>query len=384
MLLLSLVGWLLALFWLGCSGVLLHFFHYHQIEKIVATLPALQTFPKISIIVPARDEESAIGAALMALLALDYPHFEVLAVNDRSSDKTGAIMDAIQATAPQLKVLHIQQLSDGWLGKNHAMHCAAQQATGDYLLFTDGDVIFSPDTLKQAMQIIATQHWDHLSLVPRLLPGNFVENSVVQLMGMLLLIRIQPYRVATANHLFFAGVGAFNLIRRACYQTTGGFDKLRLEVIDDMALGREVKRCGFRSQLLAADPLLQVRWQESLAGLVRGVEKNSFAALNYSILNLVMMTIGFILIFFCPYLAIIFLPAQVAVGFAVALGLLHSLLAFIGHRTKVGWKTNFLLIFSALVTLWAVWRSAFLTLKRGGVCWRDTFYPLQMLKKSSD
>jgi cellulose synthase/poly-beta-1,6-N-acetylglucosamine synthase-like glycosyltransferase len=376
----TLFGWFIALFWLWHGGVVIHFLHGQQLNKRIAHLPPLTQYPKLSIIVPARDEQQAIRATLTSLLALDYPNFEVLAIDDRSRDATGAIMDELQAHSPRLKVIHVTALPEGWLGKNHAMHLAAQQAVGDYLLFTDGDVIYAAETLKQAMQVVMAQHWDHFALMPRLLPGDYAENSVLQFMGLAFIIGTYPFLVANPNSRCFAGVGSFNLIRRGCYWHIGGFENLRLEVVEDMALGREVKRQGFRSQLLFAEHLLQVRWQQKVSGLVHGIEKNSFAAIDYSLTNLFALTVVFKTVFFLPYVAVFVLPMPVALGYGVALVLLHSLLAYMGARAKVGWQISFALPFSAAVTLWAVWRSAFLTLKQGGIYWRDTFYPLALLK----
>jgi len=374
-------GWFLALFWFWHGAIVLHFLHLMQISKLTTKLPPLNHYPKLSIIVPARDEAAKIYAGLSSLLQLDYPHFEVIAVNDRSVDETGAIMEALQRESSCLKVLHINELPERWLGKNHAMHLAAQQATGDYLLFTDADVVFAPDTLKQAMQVVQAQQWDHLALLPRLLPGGYAENCVLQFMGLVFIMSLYPFLIAKPSSQRFAGVGAFNLIGRACYQQIGGFAALPLEMIDDMGLGRAVKQQGWRSQLLFAESLLQVRWQQKVTGLVCGIEKNSFAALSYSPLNLIVLTLAFILFIFAPYLAIFIFPSTIALGYALALAVLHGILVYTGTRAKVGWQISFGLLFGAGVTLWAIWRSAFLTLKQGGVYWRDTFYPLALLKK---
>ncbi len=374
------LGWLIALFWLWHAGVAINFLLYYQLDNHIRTLPPLTQFPKLSIIVSARDEETAIRQTLMSLLALDYPNFEVLAVNDRSRDTTGAIMDELQLNFPRLKVIHITDLPDGWLGKNHAMHSAAQQASGDYLLFTDGDVVFAPTALTYAMQEVITRNWDHLALLPRFLPGSYAENSVLRFMGLLFIMKTHPFLIANPDSRSFAGVGAFNLIRRTCYDRIGGFAQLRLEVVDDIALGREVKHHRFRSQLLFAEHLLQVRWQQQVSGLIHGIEKNSFATLNYSVLNLLAVSALLKLVIVFPYLATLFLPTSVIFGYVSALLIMHALLAYMGYKAKVGWHISCALLFSATVTLWALWRSAWLTISQGGIYWRDTFYPLVLLK----
>jgi hypothetical protein len=260
------------------------------------------------------------------------------------------------------------------------MHLASQQATGEYLLFTDGDVIYQQDALKTIMRVVVEQQWQHLSLLPQLLTGDYLENSVTQFMGLLFIMSICPFQVANPKSRCYAGVGPFNLIKRDCYQAIGGFDKLRLEVVEDMELGRAVKEHGFSSQLLIAEDLVQFRWQEKVSGLIKGIEKNSFAALDYSLLRLIAITLALLIIFITPYWAVIALPFNNASIYLVDLIIAHSLLAYIGTRAKVTWAINFMLPFSLLVTLFALWRSAVLALYQGGIYWRDTFYSLNELK----
>src|SRR5882724_5617789 len=133
--------------------------------------------PRVSIIVPARNEEEHIGGALSQLLALEYCNYEVIAVNDRSTDRTGSIMDEIAARPEahkQLRIIHVTELPAGWMGKTHAMWSAGELATGDWVLFTDGDVFFKPSALRRAIAYAESEKADHLVLLPRMtmeLPG---------------------------------------------------------------------------------------------------------------------------------------------------------------------------------------------------------------------
>src|ERR1039458_6126924 len=133
--------------------------------------------PRVSIIVPARNEEESIRQTLVQLLALDYSNYEIIAVNDRSTDRTGQIMEEVAASSPSLgllklgllKVIHISELLPGWLGKTHAMWMAGQQARGDWLLFTDADVLFKPDSLRRAVAYAQAERADHVVLFPRMI-----------------------------------------------------------------------------------------------------------------------------------------------------------------------------------------------------------------------
>ncbi|MFO0949483.1 MAG: glycosyltransferase family 2 protein, partial [Planctomycetota bacterium] len=121
-------------------------------------------WPSVSIVIAARDEEAEIERALQSVLHLDYPSLEVIVVNDRSSDGTGAILRRLQGRYPQLKVLDINELPSSWLGKNHALQQGARLAVGELLLFTDADIVFAPVTLKKAIQAMESSQLDHLTL----------------------------------------------------------------------------------------------------------------------------------------------------------------------------------------------------------------------------
>jgi cellulose synthase/poly-beta-1,6-N-acetylglucosamine synthase-like glycosyltransferase len=128
-------------------------------------------YPSVSVVVAARDEEAGVGEALASLLDQDYPGgLEVVAVNDRSTDNTGGIIADLAARRPErLRPLEVEALPEGWLGKNHALYRGATEARGEWLLFTDADVRFSPDCLELAMRYAETEHLDHLTLAPELL-----------------------------------------------------------------------------------------------------------------------------------------------------------------------------------------------------------------------
>jgi cellulose synthase/poly-beta-1,6-N-acetylglucosamine synthase-like glycosyltransferase len=124
--------------------------------------------PPVSIIVPARNEQDDIAQTLTQLLALDYDNYEVIAVNDRSTDRTGEIMDRV-AAGEKLKIIHITELPSGWMGKTHAMWTAGKQASGDWLLFTDADVLFKPDSVRRALAYAESEHADHVVLFPQMI-----------------------------------------------------------------------------------------------------------------------------------------------------------------------------------------------------------------------
>jgi cellulose synthase/poly-beta-1,6-N-acetylglucosamine synthase-like glycosyltransferase len=200
--------------------------------------------PRVSIIVPARNEEESIEKALNTLLALDYDNCEVIAVNDRSTDRTGEILERMEIKSHpaknaqsgassvdvknhQLRVIHHRELPPGWLGKTHAMWTAASRATGDWLLFTDADVMFKPDSLRRALAYAEAEKADHVVLFPRMImmrPGEYMMIAFFQTM---FTFGHRPWKVADPSTDDHMGVGAFNLVRRRVYEAVGTYKALR-------------------------------------------------------------------------------------------------------------------------------------------------------------
>jgi hypothetical protein len=212
--------------------------------------------PRVSIIVPARDEEADIAEALTRLLTLDYDNYEVIAVDDRSTDRTGEIIDRIAASAKahgRLKVIHINSLPAGWLGKTHAMWTAAKQASGDWLLFTDADVLFKPDSLRRALAYAEAEPADHVVLLPRMIMKRPGEKMMIAFFQTLFVFGHRPWKVADPKAKDHMGMGAFNLVRRRVYDAIGSYERLRMEVLDDMKLGKVVKNAGYAQRNVFSD-----------------------------------------------------------------------------------------------------------------------------------
>src|SRR5467141_4750717 len=182
--------------------------------------------PRISILLAARDEEEKLPAALATLMEIDYPDLEVVAVDDRSKDATGRILDEFAATHPRLRVVHITQLPAGWLGKPHALQKAYEASAGDWLLFTDADVRFKPDALRRAIALAKARNLEHLTLMGDVEMVGFWETVLITFFGMAFNIAIDPYRVANPNSRTYIGVGAFQLLKRDAYEASGTHRRL--------------------------------------------------------------------------------------------------------------------------------------------------------------
>lgn len=150
-----------------------------------APLPLSPHLPRVSVIVPARNEDAKLHDALSTLLAQTYPNLEIIAINDRSTDRTGEILDALAQKYPQLRVIHVEKLPDGWLGKNYANQLGFEHATGEYLLFTDADIFFHPETLARTVGYAMQTGVKHLVAYPKMLTSSAMEEAFIALFGFL-------------------------------------------------------------------------------------------------------------------------------------------------------------------------------------------------------
>ena len=335
--------------------------------------------PTLSVIVSALDEAATIEPALRSLLALDHPRLQVVAIDDRSTDATGAILDHLAHDDPRLRVIHVATLPEGWLGKVHALHLGAQAAGGEFLLFTDADVHMAPDALRRALGHCVRERLDHVAVLPQLKVRESLLAALLVESQALFYATLPPWKLATSPRVY-VGLGAFNLVRADAYRRAGGHQALKLEVLDDLALGRQLKLHGARQGLLLGEGAVALEWYRDARGFMHGVEKNSFAAAAYSVPRALAASVGFAALRVWPLVGLVATggPTRWVNALAVAAGLaIHWRVL----RTTT-WPARCLLWFplTPVLMLAVLWRAVLLTLRRGGIAWRGTFYPLAALR----
>jgi glycosyltransferase involved in cell wall biosynthesis len=354
-------------------------------------LPIPRNQPSITVIVPARNEEAAIAASLSSLLRSEGVRLQVIAVNDRSTDSTGEIMDAVaeeyaqraaQETSPSshsLAVVHIKELPSDWLGKPHALAVGAQLAQADWLLFTDGDVLFAPDALARALDYARAHQTDHLVMMPDWILQSLAEAAMHGAMHALSIWTLRLWRVADPKARDFLGIGAFNLIRRNVYDELGGFTSLRMEVLEDLRLGWKVKRAGYRQQVVLGHGLVSVRWSEGAWGVVQNLEKNLFALYRYQIPIALGACAGLLLQVVWPLVAL-FWGGWATAGAVLWYAAIAGVYISSQRVTRVPAYCAILYPVGAGLFCFAHLRSIGLALWRGGVMWRGTLYRLKDLR----
>jgi glycosyltransferase involved in cell wall biosynthesis len=373
-------------------------------NPVAASDNLLSTNPRVSIIVPARNEEEHIEQSLTRLLELDYDNYEVIAVNDRSTDRTGEIMERVAGNHspnphpstplrasfsqnaremghPVLGVIHHRELPAGWLGKTHAMWTATNQATGDWLLFTDADVLFQADSVRRALAYAEAEKADHVVLFPRLIMKRPGEYMMIAFFHTMFVFGHRPWKVADPKSRDHMGVGAFNLIRRSAYEAVGTYKALRMEVVDDMKLGKVVKNAGFAQRNVCGGDLISIRWARGARGVVDNLTKNFFAVLSFQCWRTVISAFGLAFLNLMPFLGVWLAHGWERLPYAVALA--SMFLIYVGMSSRLGIPAYYFLLHpvSTALFIYTLLLSMFHTLWNDGIIWRGTRYPLEELRK---
>ena len=298
--------------------------------------PSPATWPKVSVIAPCRNEGRNVEAAMRSLLAQDYPALEVVAIDDRSDDDAGAILDRLASDDPRLRVLHLRELPPGWLGKNNAMHKGAAVASGDWLLFTDGDVVFEEGALRRSVAFAMAHGLGHFVALPRFVADGFLERAFVSTFAIALSLKLDPAALCVPRTWAYVGVGAFGLVKREAYARIGGHERLAFEVADDLKLGLLLRRAGVAQGCLDSGDLVRVRWQPGLVATLRGLEKNAFSGCEWNT-SLAAFAVALVVsAAVLPWLALAFSAPAWSLPFAAIGALLPILLVSAAARRLSG------------------------------------------------
>lgn len=377
------LAWLIALFWVwkaidAARGL-------PRIPDL--SLPEYDVAPysgrSLTVIVPARNEAADVRVCLQSLLEQDYENLQIIAVDDRSTDQTGAIMESIASEHPdKLRVLHIAELPPNWLGKPHAMAFAARHAASDYLLFTDADILFRPDALRRCLaQAIATNA-DHFVTLPTPIVKTHGEGMLLGFLQVLGLWATRPWRADNPQaKRDFVGIGAFCLLRSSVYQQLGGFEAFRMEILEDLTLARRVKQMELRQRVAIAPGLVRVHWAAGAMGVVGVMTKNLFAVFLFRI-SFLLMACGWLALFYLAPVAFFAWP-QTRIPAILTVAAIALLYRLAGRLSGISAWYFVLFPVSAVLFIYSLLRSMFVTLRQGGVTWRGTFYPLAELRKKT-
>jgi len=281
--------------------------------------------PTLSLLVAAKDEEGNIGRCVRGLLDQDYPRLQLIVIDDRSADRTGAIIDELAARDARLTAVHVTELRPGWFGKNNAMREGLRCATGDWLCFSDADCAYdAPQLLSAALRFALREHVDFLSVLPRLEAGTFWERVVQPVAGAIMVFWFPPQKVNSERSKRAYANGAFMLMPRGTHEATGGHEAVKATLNEDMHMARRAKAAGLRLRVIRGGDLYHVRMYVGLAQIWRGWSRifyGCFGTLPRLLVSVLMLSVFSL----SPYVTLLaalpapgtwpWLPA--AAGFAV-------------------------------------------------------------------
>ncbi|MCB0712033.1 MAG: glycosyltransferase [Ignavibacteriae bacterium] len=337
--------------------------------------------PKVSVLIPARNEEGNIAACISSLLHQTYPNLEVIVLNDSSEDRTEEILLKLRERRPELTILRGLPLPPGWIGKNWACHQLSAACSGELLVFTDADTVHRPESIASLVAFAERSGVSFFSGVPLQRMDSFWENVVIP-MTQFLYFAYLPNRWITTKRdpRFSATNGQLLCTTRTAYNAIGGHEQVKEVIIEDVALGHRAKKLGIRTALAAAVDTVECKMYGSLSEIIAGFSKNFFPGLGYNW----MLLIGFVLFTLALYIAPLgFLVAGILQGnFSLTLfwmpisqlttGITIRLLT--ARTFKQERRYTLLHPLSSLMAIIIGINSARLSLRKGGMVWKGRVY----------
>lgn len=255
--------WLKRILWMS------HFRHTHPpLDPVVGSG---QNHPKVSVIIPAKDEEKNIPNCLSYLFKQNYTNFEILVVDDRSADRTAHLLENFKTLSPvPFKIIRIEKLPPVWTGKNHAMFAASRAALGEWLLFTDADTTHQPESISTAVHCVLEKKIDFLTLAPEVDSRSFWEKTVQPLAVSSLALWFQTEKVNDPKSGVTLANGQFLLIRKEAYEKIGGNEAVKNEVVEDVELAKKFRAGGYSVQFLNGTRIYSTRMYDSLKEIRTG------------------------------------------------------------------------------------------------------------------
>lgn len=354
---------------------------YGQLDSLDAIEPEDRADqPLVSIVIPACNEAQAIEQSLRSLCHLDYSNVEIIVVDDRSLDRTAEVVESVQHEYPSIRLIRISELPEGWLGKPHALQQGAQEAGGDYLLFIDADVSLETTTISRAVRAMELRRLDHVTLIFKNSSPGLLLNALIADIGAGLFFLIKPWKAKIAGSRYFMGVGAFNMVRASVYRSIGEHREIKLQVVDDVYLGKLIKQNGFRQECMLADSLVTLHWYSSVAEMISGLMKNVYAFFRYRPSYVVLGVLAISVLTVVPMAGAVFAGGAAQLFFILTV--LIRVAGTGGGMIRIGLPpvSIIFLLITPFISLFIILKALVTVQLAGGVTWRGSFYCLEKLR----
>jgi len=352
-----------------------------KIKYLNAVEPRLAHEPSLAIVIAVRNEENDLAEALETMCELDYKNYRLIVVDDRSTDSTPVILSQFVKKYPNLTIIRIDELPPGWLGKNHALYRGYMASTEEWILFTDADIRYQPDTLKKAVQYCISNKLDHLTVLPNVHSRSSFFNSIMDTFKIMLEAKLKPWDTLNPKSKSYFGVGAFNLVKRKAYEKAGTHVRIALRPDDDLKLGQCIKMSGFKQEVLYGDKQLELEWYTSVRAFIKGLMKNTFSTVDYNFGKILLLCFLTFLFFVLPLPLLLFAGGAVEKMLAIVMVVFQVLLFVLKRGMHGVWWYALMIPVAGSIMIYIMLKSAVMTIQQGGIYWRDSFYSLEELKQ---
>ncbi|MFN5308697.1 MAG: glycosyltransferase [Candidatus Kapaibacterium sp.] len=344
--------------------------------------------PFISILVPARNEERLIQACIESLVLQEYDNFEVIVLNDNSTDKTGEILHTMSQQYSHLRIIKGKELPEGWVGKNYACHTLSLEAKGDYLLFTDADTIHNPDMLCSAMSLFLQQKLDFITLIPYEEMISWGERIIIPMIHFLYFAYL-PNDIITKSRKasVSAANGQFMFFSRKGYTKIGGHEVVKNNIVEDVFLAKEVKKHGLRMALVDGTDMVFCRMYTSFSETFNGFSKNLFAGFGFDLPLFSFFLFHLFVLYILPYFLIILhtILYEQTPDIILIIGFINIAIPIIirltmSFRFRLSFSASFLHIVTAFFSIGIGLNSLKWTYSKRGIQWKGRNYSRQALE----
>jgi chlorobactene glucosyltransferase len=341
--------------------------------------------PMVSVIMPAKDEETHIEQSARSVLASDYPHMELILINDRCQDRTSEIMERLAQEDPRVKVVSIGNLPPGWTGKTHAMFQASQLASGEIFLFTDADAVMRPSTLSRTVNYFAVNGLDMLSLLPGFTRRGFIEDAVHTHMALGIAFYYPLTEVNDRAKPAGLASGCFIMMKKQTYEEIGTWERFRRELTEDVALSKAVKATGGKLMVLRGGNLICTRPFEKLSEVCMFWKRTFYGGLDKSVPKLLRLTTNYLVLTLLSGLfvgsGIVWLQGEASLPVKLLLvcttlamtATVVPLVVFI-RQERGHWPYGLTVPVGTLIGAWVAFTTAVTIVANDGIRWRGSVY----------
>ncbi len=342
----------------------------------------------VSVIIPARNEEELIGKCLSSLLNQKHPNYEIIVIDDDSSDKTIEKIQSLTNT-DKIRIIKAGKKPEGWIGKNWPCYIGYKYSKGNYLLFTDADTIHYPNSIQDSLFTLLEEELDVLTVVPNLIYPTFIVKMVLPILSIFMFSRYSPIRVNDPKIKLGYLFGSFFIMSKTIYEEIGTHKSVKAEIVEDGALGKKIKECGFQLRMFRGEDILSAYWARDFHTLWNSLKRLIIPLYFTNKINSIFLTVGIFFLMFFPFviLAYTFMNMQLNDGindfsfillfsfstlnvFMIYLTNFYQLHKAKTHRVKYFLGTPIGCLMVSISFIWSIVSSE----KRGVIRWRNRVY----------